>query len=728
MSYAYQVMNNLKKYEKIFYVVFFILFFLLIFLILSKEGIYLYGDAATPFGLNHYSLPFFSTWDAHNFLGYNSTLIVLPRITYYLLHDFLLFLTNSTYLTQVLIYFILFLFGYFSFYRFISKNTNNKHAYFLSFIGVLNFYVIDRLTHIHILMAYFAMPLALSFMQDYFKLKKIKYAVLFGLCILFIMVALHELYLFLILMVIWFLTSIKISKQNYIEQIKKIFITFLITFLLLSFFIIPLLYSFTLSNPLSHVAKNWNDAIYYYSQHAFIFNTVRFTGYLGSSIKIENPLINIISFFLPLATFLAFYCKGKLNWKIMYLIGILLSSVTTISAPLTAYLKIHLPLFSVISDSTYFVPIIILPSLVLIAHVVNSQKKYYQIFLIFFFSIIIINFYYFNNSFIKDAIPSEYLSSAKNVKNNFSTRILVLPLGWVENFSWASNIYSGFINNLLYPRSLVGQRAVEFMTNESNTFSVSLENKFYKNKLSLDDLINLNISEIIILRKNVATLIDTVPVDFMPDYKSIKFFLDKYKNVLEKKISNKYIELYSLPSRYIKPLISSNNITFSKINDAKYQINFNGIKDIQKLSFFNTYNPGWKLYPIQNNEKNNNACNSITIYSNNTSECIDNTNIRYIDLSDVKYSIKNDIFRQSHHVADIYANGWMIDPTHIKNNISTKYWTYAKNGGINISFIMYFSPQSYFYLGLIISVTTLIVCLSFLIYMRINFLKSHNNV
>ena len=63
-------------------------------------------------------------------------------------------------------------------------------------------------------------------------------------------------------------------------------------------------------------------------------------------------------------------------------------------------------------------------------------------------------------------------------------------------------------------------------------------------------------------------------------------------------------------------------------------------------------------------------------------------------------SNKNNFFEESHFKAYEFLNGWHIDPSELEKNSDGNYTLY-----------LYFKPQSYFYLGLIISGTTLISCL-----------------
>ncbi len=72
-----------------------------------------------------------------------------------------------------------------------------------------------------------------------------------------------------------------------------------------------------------------------------------------------------------------------------------------------------------------------------------------------------------------------------------------------------------------------------------------------------------------------------------------------------------------------------------------------------------------------------------------------------------------------------YANQWTIDPDYIKDNYSTDYYTQNPDGSVDLELTLYFKPQSYFYLGLIISGTTLMACIGYLIW---DFVKNRKKV
>ncbi len=129
--------------------------------------------------------------------------------------------------------------------------------------------------------------------------------------------------------------------------------------------------------------------------------------------------------------------------------------------------------------------------------------------------------------------------------------------------------------------------------------------------------------------------------------------------------------------------INYQKIDFKYINPTQYKINLTNINRPIYLNFSESYHPYWK---IRGGEFN-------------WFKAIVDKNYFLPD----KYHFKNDAL----------LNSFLIDPKLFCNN----------NLNCNINLTLYFSPQSYVYLGGIISGTTLIFCLSYLGYEGIKALR-----
>lgn len=137
---------------------------------------------------------------------------------------------------------------------------------------------------------------------------------------------------------------------------------------------------------------------------------------------------------------------------------------------------------------------------------------------------------------------------------------------------------------------------------------------------------------------------------------------------------------------------STPNITFQKINSAKYRIKVENVTHPFFLVFSETYNPNWKAYidtPFKFNE--------IIAEYNNTGvkEARHDTNL--YELGDISYYFKIPLDNEKHFLVNGYANAWYID------NLGT------------YDITLYYWPQIIFYGGFVISLLTFFGSFGYLI-------------
>jgi hypothetical protein len=152
------------------------------------------------------------------------------------------------------------------------------------------------------------------------------------------------------------------------------------------------------------------------------------------------------------------------------------------------------------------------------------------------------------------------------------------------------------------------------------------------------------------------------------------------------------------------------SIEFQKIDNNQYEIYIKNLAISSSLSFLSYYNKFWGLY-LQPNPVDS-WCHPLEISDLNNTECENNQ--QFFEGSEFSYLSKRPIFDDTHYLVDDYANGWTIDPNYIKKNFDKSYYKENPDGSINVELTLYFKPQSYFYLGSIVSVGTLLACFGYL--------------
>ncbi len=143
-------------------------------------------------------------------------------------------------------------------------------------------------------------------------------------------------------------------------------------------------------------------------------------------------------------------------------------------------------------------------------------------------------------------------------------------------------------------------------------------------------------------------------------------------------------------------------IIFKRVNPTKYIVNVENATKPFFLVFSESYNPGWKIYYMN---KNTALGKVIAKYPDVNVEEAKNSWYKFTP-QDVVYLLRKPAVNESYHFkANGYANAWYINPEKIN-----------KDGSGNFTLTIYFRPQSYFYLGLFISMITLILSISYLFY------------
>ncbi len=143
-------------------------------------------------------------------------------------------------------------------------------------------------------------------------------------------------------------------------------------------------------------------------------------------------------------------------------------------------------------------------------------------------------------------------------------------------------------------------------------------------------------------------------------------------------------------------------ITFKKINPTKYNVLIENATEPFFLVFSESFHPQWKAYIEDDRTKDNDFNDIIAQYDN--VKVKEARHEMTFSPKDVFYLLETPMDEKNHFTANGYANSWYIDPKEID-----------KDGDGNFTVTLYFKPQSYFYLGLAISITTLILCILYLL-------------
>jgi len=233
--------------------------------------------------------------------------------------------------------------------------------------------------------------------------------------------------------------------------------------------------------------------------------------------------------------------------------------------------------------------------------------------------------------------------------------------------------------------------------------------KYYKEKGYIKDIINNEYFDVYRINQSFflpriyissANIIVYDKIETMLNYLSSNIFYD-----LPLFIKNKNMKL---DLKSVVKTIKIPNVIFYRINPTKYIINIKNAKTPFFLVFSDSYHPGWKLYfnsCLEDNDTHFLQREVIAEYPYiNTKEL--KHEMKFTP-SDILYLFKKPLPKKYHLLVNEYANGWYIDPKLV--------------GKEDFNIILYFRPQSLYYLSLFISCFAFLCSLGYLFY---NFFRS----
>jgi hypothetical protein len=301
--------------------------------------------------------------------------------------------------------------------------------------------------------------------------------------------------------------------------------------------------------------------------------------------------------------------------------------------------------------------------------------------------------------------PKEYLDFVSEVKKIVqpTSNILSLPFNYASyafiKEEDSNNTYVGNSPLLIFTGINDFSGDLSFRSQDSNRFNnylnkgdVTSLNHFFK---------EFNINYVLRIRNIPAE----IKYSFLLESKDLKKQDQKFINLIAGqeiiRSGKGNYALYSTGDQH--PLFSLNNVTYQRINPVTYRIYVNGLSEKQDILFRDSFNAGWRLYI----DRVDSRCKSLTIYAGNIGECASKNIL--IQGNEWKYLIEKAIFEKSHREFGVYGNKWTLDSDFVKAAVDDKYYSVNKNGSINFALTLFFFPQLYFYLGVVLSFLTFLI-------------------
>ncbi len=465
----------------------------------------------------------------------------------------------------------------------------------------------------------------------------------------------------------------KISSQNFLDSFSQT-----VTGTATSNIIYPLLtfyhrqIAFDYEWHLKNVFSNYFD---YVMPLSIIFILVLFLGLVKYNQVLNNDKKQIFIFFFASFIFILYFSTVNISFlkDIFLLLG-------------------HVPGFAIFrnfTDKFALSYIFIYSSLFALCIYVIKKRygKFHKLIIFATIIVVVINFFPVRqilnsplwktrNVYTTVNFPKEYVHFAENTKRTIpdTTNIIVFPQN-ITSYSIITedNGKNAYIGTSPF-KYLTGVNDLTGLT--SYPLYISIEVKKLIIGRNYEGLLKL-LSQI---NTGYAMVINNIPEEVYDSY----LFEEKYLEFQDQKLIDAISEKEIVKSnngnyvvfklRNSPSVISSTaDFSFKKHNQIKYEITLKGLKGEHELIFRETYHPGWKLFVTKKDQQ------------------------KWF------YLFRNPVFETSHKQAKVYGNKWTISEKEIKINLDKDDYKLNSDGSIEVEFDLYFFPQSYFYIGIIMS-------------------------
>ena len=732
-----QALNNY------FFIMIIYLLYALFITSLPKADILLGGDWSFPVTnsqINQWIDTVSYTWYGVNFGTRNIGLTPLPLI--YVEKFFTILVSPAIFISSLVLLSISFMgSNLFSLLRFLNIN---KFAAFLAGLCYMSSPIVFNYTimgWIYVLLAMTFMPLAIKYFIKGVQDREI-YNIFLVAILLTISFQIHAIVWFLIIATT--LSIYLIKEHNAYIYFKYIFVVIFLFALLNAYFLLNL---FVLPDQLiasnNIVSSNVSvGAASNFSPH----NIVRLFGashnYQYEHIINQSSILVFSSYFGTLLVLFGYFANQN---KRLYLVFLLVFIVPFLFYLLNfnRALLSYIPFANVFRDFGRFTVLSSLASGVLIGlcldGIIKGSKKIQIVGIVMFF-IYLISFYpWYSGQLLnwKEGLGKHQVLRTKSfsqdyfnvedflLKNKKDAKVLYLP--------HSSN--NDFIDDVKFHGSY--QEAQDIFANYSPmASSMILNDRDAMHGGFLTELIQKNLSGDFV---NFLSLTD---INFIVLRKNLAF--DELPNVLirledeirNKKISEVYngrdVSVYKVnePIPHIFALIDKlkvSNLVGTDFSDLNKTITISPLgedhKNIARLFSSNSINPPninyRKINPTKYEVRVDSASNNFMLIFLDSFHELWRVYVKPINSGKVKYYetwFYEEVSQKEHFLINGYSNSWLIHSDNIC--ASKKLCTYNKDGTYNFDLVIEFYPQKYYYLGLIVSLVTLVAIFLYSLYFR----------
>lgn len=309
-------------------------------------------------------------------------------------------------------------------------------------------------------------------------------------------------------------------------------------------------------------------------------------------------------------------------------------------------------------------------------------------------------------------IPPRYFEARDYLMQDHVERVLILPVvtGARPHYKPDMNSYTGidFVDELFrFPKINIASRDLAINDKYFRTTSELIQ-LLRDNKSICEASRALGISHIVVRDDLERFQVEDAP-------KQISALLDKHRNIIQKKNftdqSGEQLISYKLKPECSSSLINLNGdfeaFDYELLNPGKIALNIEGLRGAAKLSFLYEYSHNWKIFVEQTvgaTKKSEVTPRSSVAAAYNAPSAVK------LSLDEVGYLLRKPSFENSHEISQ-YANEWTIEEALLEDKNGDLKGASNSNGPVNVRLILYYQPQAYLLIGIMVSLMALLVLL-----------------
>jgi hypothetical protein len=326
-------------------------------------------------------------------------------------------------------------------------------------------------------------------------------------------------------------------------------------------------------------------------------------------------------------------------------------------------------------------------------------------------------------------VPKEYAALNANLDTAGSFPVMTFPNIEYEAYEWNANRNQRIFQQIAYFKEFFLDQPVIF--NRAAFHDLNITNDYFPRLLAYDDrftlysefdeeLNRLGVKYVLVHKDlfDIRAVIEGLPYlrtnEELSEAAVVPFqrYTDYFSGNPRYRLlsDNSVFTLFENTS--FQPILRTEEASFQKINDATYRVYLSNLDAERALALLQRFDRGWLIYPQR--DPSARWCRPISSHSDSLTECAPAQSGH--DLGAVTRVVPGQTLSVPHTETLGYANQWHIEASSFRDQFSEEYYSSNPDGSIDIELLIYFQPQSYFYLGLIITLVTLAGALAFLVW------------